>query len=283
MSKALGEVLSVLKEPDTTSSLLPLIIVVGVFLAISTILILYILRQLRTPGETSESEVPVTLEPTVPADLGHPEPLPVSPTMREKIIKLLARWKTTTLSTVAEKVTFDDVSIPPIEDRHGSFEFTALHVQIERLEIENLGLRDQHAKSLGRIDEMRREITRLEKLRAEDARQLQQAHEKRIRAQSRSEEIEIQLQELIEEVELLYKANAQAETLGSAKRLEGIVSDLESHGLSPEQALTTEILELRKQIETQNVEIDQLKKLLLICREQIVMFTRPTERPISKV
>lgn len=271
-----------LQNPEIASSFVPLLVVVSVFTLVSTGTIYLVLRMLRPPKKgagVTHSTGYNPLRLVFKARVGlNPFLRPFVPhSDREK--DLLAQ-----LEELRRKYTL--------------------------LEDENSELRELHAKSVGKVQELTDEMKTLEAKRDETAKQLEFAHQQRERSQARVEELESQTRDIMKQIDDMYEENAKALDAANERRnvaqkkteevetqLQAFITDLErlyrgtpNYGELQKLGVKLGIANFAKDIapatppplldaSSQQVshlteENRKLKELLKVCREQIVAISK---------
>ena len=168
-------------------------------------------------------------------------------------------------------------------ERKNDGEIDRLRAEIARLFRENSNLRELHGTAVGHLELTRAEIKILQRQREADDKAIDLANQRRIKAQDRADLIERQLHDLIEDVEQLYRENSRAGEFGKIKERLGYISDPVLNatvvppflGQNPVPQIPQNSAHpdfANEMLQSQSAEIERLKSLLVICREQITTF-----------
>jgi chromosome segregation ATPase len=159
--------------------------------------------------------------------------------------------------------------------------YQALLVDVEKLvekikwlETDNHHLREMHQKNVLKIGEQEGELAQLRERSIQDRKNADASTERLVRLQQKGQRLETQLQDIIQEVERIYRQNSHLEEFQHLSSRLGKV--LQNSVFSSEDLVTpvdetpAGLSQSAQTIARQASEIRQLKELLLTCRDTIV-------------
>ena len=241
----MAEVLNKLNDPDTSSSLFPLLVVTGIlsftFLAVLFAAAIKAARLMRSARQQRR------------ARSDGPKPSSTHPTGK------LQNFFSLLFSPVEE----------PREIAHDE-ERDRLRMVVERLESENLSTKELYAEAQRKIEELEEELSRTKRQGKEDMKRLDQEIQRREKTETRVEQLETQLRDIIAEVEKIYQQNVNVASIEEVNSKLGRVFN--ESGMEPLPPVTTSNTRSNEasRLKEQAAEIQQLKTVLAQCRQRMV-------------
>jgi hypothetical protein len=238
----MSDLVELLRAPDTSSSIFPLIVVTTLLIAsflVALVLVIYRVWQ---------------------AVHGRRAPTPSSsPTHPHSSFPGLFR------RAIQNIFTLDPSAHPVVQS-----ELEQLHQQIDRLQRENQSIRDLHAKAIGRISELESEISVARRKIEESRHLLERETQHRINMEQKSVGLERQVEEVIAEVEKIYQQNADSAKLSGLSEILGAIPANASVKVIQTPKPNEPPADPHAKVAEQEAEIAALKSVLTACRDRMV-------------
>lgn len=300
MGSFLKEFIRELRNPEQASSFAPLLVVISVFILVSAGVIFIILRMLRahTSGPEATEEKDGTLVYLNPA-------AKFRNFLRRRILSstdeqyrvLLAELDTLRLQNAKlakENAQLRDLHATSLNRQTELKEqLTDFEKSIDEATKAREAAINQRIKTQERLEEVETQLkdimSELDGIYKQNAKSLENANERRIKAQKRTDEIEHQLSDFLNELERTYRSNSGISDM--AKFGAKLGSLFQKEGESPKepvvvappppppQSTVAEILQSQRLISDQADEIEKLRNVLRMAKEQIMFLSKQLQAP----